>query len=35
MIVRKVYDSIPVTVEYELFESGKSITDVLDKMIGE
>jgi DNA-binding HxlR family transcriptional regulator len=33
MIVRKVYDSTPVTVEYELSESGKSITDVLDKMI--
>lgn len=33
MIVRKVYDSIPVSVEYELSESGKSITEVLDKMI--
>jgi len=33
MIVRKVYNSIPVTVEYELTESGKSITEVLDKMI--
>jgi DNA-binding HxlR family transcriptional regulator len=33
MIVRKVYDSTPVTVEYELSESGKSITEVLDKMI--
>lgn len=33
MIVRNVYDSIPVTVEYELSESGKSITEVMDKMI--
>ncbi len=33
MIVRKVYDSTPVSVEYELSESGKSITEVLDKMI--
>jgi len=33
MIVRKVYDSTPVTVEYELSESGKSIVEVLDKMI--
>jgi len=33
MIVRKVYDSTPVTVEYGLSESGKSITGVLDKMI--
>ena len=33
MIIRKVYDSTPVTVEYELSESGKSITEVLDKMI--
>ncbi|MGE8428705.1 MAG: winged helix-turn-helix transcriptional regulator [Sphingobacterium sp.] len=33
MIVRKVYDSTPVTVEYELSESGKSIIEVLDKMI--
>jgi DNA-binding HxlR family transcriptional regulator len=33
MIVRKVYDSTPVTVEYELSESGLLITDVLDKMI--
>lgn len=33
MIVRKVHDSTPVTVEYELSESGKSITEVLDKMI--
>lgn len=33
MIVRTVYDSIPVSVEYELSESGKTITEVLDKMI--
>lgn len=33
MIIRKVYDSTPVTVEYELSESGKLITGVLDKMI--
>jgi DNA-binding HxlR family transcriptional regulator len=33
MIVRKVYDSTPVHAEYELSESGKSITEVLDKMI--
>ena len=33
MILRKVYDSTPVAVEYELSESGKQITEVLDKMI--
>ena len=33
MLIRKVYDSTPVTVEYELSPSGKSITEVLDKMI--
>jgi len=33
MIIRKVYDSTPVTVEYELSKSGKLITGVLDKMI--
>lgn len=33
MLVRTVYNSIPVSVEYELSESGKSITEVLDKMI--
>ena len=33
VIVRKVYDTIPVSVEYELTESGKAITEVLDKMI--
>lgn len=33
MVVRKVYDSIPVTVEYDLSESGKAIVEVLDKMV--
>ncbi len=33
MITRTVYDSIPVSVEYELSPSGKAITEVLDKMI--
>jgi len=33
MIVRNVYDCIPVAVEYELSDSGKLITEVLDKMI--
>jgi DNA-binding HxlR family transcriptional regulator len=33
MLIRTVYDTTPVTVEYELSESGKSITEVLDKMI--
>lgn len=33
MLTRTVYDSTPVSVEYELSESGKSITEVLDKMI--
>lgn len=33
MLVRTVYDSTPVSIEYELSESGKSITEVLDKMI--
>lgn len=33
MVIRKVYDSTPVAVEYELSESGKLITEVLDKMI--
>lgn len=33
MIKRTVYDTMPVTVEYELSDSGKSISDVLDKMI--
>lgn len=33
MLIRRVYDSTPVSVEYELSPSGKSITEVLDKMI--
>ena len=33
MLVRRVFDTTPVSVEYELSESGKSITEVLDKMI--
>lgn len=33
LLVRTVYDSTPVSVEYDLSESGKSITEVLDKMI--
>ena len=30
---RTVFDTIPVTVEYELTRSGKSLNDVLDPMI--
>ena len=33
MVKRTVYDSIPVSVEYELTNSGKSIGEVLDKMV--
>ncbi|MES2556219.1 MAG: helix-turn-helix domain-containing protein [Bacteroidota bacterium] len=33
MITRTVYNTIPVSVEYELSPSGKSITEVLDKMV--
>lgn len=33
VLVRTVYDSTPVSIEYELSQSGKSITEVLDKMI--
>lgn len=32
MVKRTVYDTIPVTVEYELTRSGKSLTMVLDTM---
>ena len=32
MVKRTVYDSIPVSVEYELTKSGKSLTMVLDSM---
>ena len=33
MIKRTVYNTIPVTVEYELTESAKSLGGVLDKML--
>jgi len=33
MIARNVYDSIPVTVEYELTKSGKSFSEVMDVMV--
>jgi DNA-binding HxlR family transcriptional regulator len=33
VLIRTVYDTTPVSVEYELSKSGKSITEVLDKMI--
>lgn len=33
MIKRTVYDSTPVSVEYELTASGKTIGEVLDKMV--
>lgn len=33
VLVRTVYDTIPVSVEYELSPSGKLIIEVLDKMI--
>jgi DNA-binding HxlR family transcriptional regulator len=33
IVKRTVYDTIPVTVEYELTDSGKTIGEVLDKMI--
>ena len=33
MVSRTVYDSIPVTVEYELTKSGLTLTAVLDKMM--
>lgn len=33
VLVRTVYDTTPVSVEYELSPSGKLITEVLDKMI--
>lgn len=32
MITRTVYNTIPVSVEYELTNSGKSISDLLEKM---
>jgi DNA-binding HxlR family transcriptional regulator len=33
MVKRTVYDTIPVSVEYELTNSGKTIGEVLDKMV--
>lgn len=33
IVNRKVHNTKPVTIEYELSESGKKIADVLDKMI--
>lgn len=33
IVKRTVYDTTPVSVEYELTESGKLLGDVLDKMI--
>lgn len=33
ILERKVYAQMPVLIEYNLTESGKSITDVLDAMI--
>ncbi|OXA85790.1 winged helix-turn-helix transcriptional regulator [Flavobacterium hercynium] len=33
IVKRTVYDTIPVSVEYELSDSGKSIGDFLDKML--
>lgn len=33
MVKRIVYDTIPVSVEYELTPSGESLADVLDKMV--
>lgn len=33
IVTRTVYDSIPVTVEYELTKSGESFKRVLDVMV--
>jgi DNA-binding HxlR family transcriptional regulator len=33
IVIRTVFNTIPVSVEYELSNSGKSITEVLDKMV--
>lgn len=33
MVKRTVYNTTPITVEYELTESGKLLSDVLDKML--
>lgn len=33
MVTRTVYDTFPVTIEYEFTESGKSFKKVLDSMV--
>ena len=33
IVKRTVYDSIPVTIEYELTESAKQLSDVMNSMI--
>lgn len=33
IVLRKVYDSTPVIVEYELSDSAKKLNEVLDKMV--
>lgn len=33
IVNRNVYDSIPVTIEYELTRSGKSLSEVMDVMV--
>lgn len=33
LVTRKVYDTVPVTVEYELTKSGKSFQTVIDVML--
>ncbi len=33
ILVRKVYNTTPVLIEYELNESGKNLTSVLDTML--
>ncbi len=33
IVTRTVYDSIPVTVEYELTDSAQQLADVVDKML--
>ena len=33
IVIRKVYNSTPVLVEYELTASGRRLQEVLDKMV--
>jgi DNA-binding HxlR family transcriptional regulator len=33
MVIRTAYNTVPVTVEYELTQSGYSITQVLEVMV--